>query len=60
METPCFLEQDVYDKKLEDGEVGMYESRPNCDGNGDYMARKCLPGGRYMPKFNKLIIIYPF
>ena len=45
--TPCFQAQEEYEVRKLDGSLGMYETRPRCDENGDFVARKCQPGGRY-------------
>lgn len=44
--TLCYDAQEEYDYRKMMGTLGMYESRPNCDANGDYVARMCQPGGR--------------
>lgn len=46
VQTACFKAQDLYDEKRKDGTLGMYESRPVCDDNGYFFAKKCVPGGR--------------
>lgn len=43
MDTACFQAQSIYEKKRENGILGMYETRPNCDSNGDFVGRKCQP-----------------
>ena len=45
--TACFTAQADYDDRKKRGTLGMYEIRPNCNGNGEFVARKCQPGGRY-------------
>lgn len=38
----------------------MYETRPRCDDNGDFIARKCQPGGRYSTVSKFCLFIYFF
>ncbi|XP_046647985.1 uncharacterized protein LOC124338009 [Daphnia pulicaria] len=45
MNTKCFEAQDEYEVRKLSGSLGMYETRPRCDDNGDFIARKCQPGG---------------
>ncbi|KZS21200.1 uncharacterized protein LOC116920893 [Daphnia magna] len=44
LETDCFKAQTDYDDRKSSGSLGMYETRPRCDDNGDFIARKCQPG----------------
>jgi hypothetical protein len=47
VKTPCFEAQEEYEVRKLNGSLGLYETRPRCDENGDFVARKCQPGGRY-------------
>lgn len=43
--TTCVQAQYEFDGRKQKGEVGMYEARPECDREGEYVAKKCTPGG---------------
>ncbi|RZC36525.1 uncharacterized protein BDFB_010688, partial [Asbolus verrucosus] len=40
----CAYAQGTYDKKRQEGTLGKYEIRPNCDGDGFYEPYMCPPG----------------
>ncbi|XP_063699099.1 uncharacterized protein LOC134829777 [Culicoides brevitarsis] len=42
--TPCFEEQDKFDKDKESGKIGNYRPRPKCDKDGFYEPTRCVSG----------------
>lgn len=44
VDTECTREQLRYDKAKDDGTLGQFMHRPECDEDGFYKAVKCLPG----------------
>lgn len=42
--TPCFEEQDIFDRQKESGQIGNYRPRPRCDKDGFYEPIRCVSG----------------
>lgn len=38
-------EQIAYDVAIENGTIGKFMQRPECDENGNYRGHKCIPDG---------------
>lgn len=42
--TPCFAEQNKFDKDKDEGKIGNYRPRPRCDKDGYYESIRCISG----------------
>lgn len=41
--SDCTGQQNNYDGRKQDGQLGYMEMRPMCDGDGKYESYKCIP-----------------
>ncbi len=58
VKTKCFEAQNEYEIRKLNGSLGMYETRPRCDDSGDFIARKCQPGGRYIIPYPNSVYLF--
>lgn len=48
MTSDCTKAQDSFDERVEEGDLGMTEVRPRCDGDGFFKPSHCIPGSLYV------------